>query len=113
MPVGYTIRQYWRVTTRCPVYYLGPGFLGKGATQNVSVQGGRIDGDHGVHAGMVLTLAVFVPDESKAVTMEKAVVRWAQDGAFGVRMLFMTPEDSTRLANLVRLLMEQRYPGRQ
>ena len=107
MSIRYTIRQYWRFSTRRPVYYLGDGLLGKGQALDISLKGGQVNGDQGVRVGMILTLAVFVTGEAKAITLEKAVVRWAQDGSFGVRTLVMKPEDLARLSCFVGVLLQK------
>ena len=112
MPSNYTIRQYWRFNTQCPVYYLGPGFLGTGSARDISLKGVLVDGDHGVHVGTILTMAVFLPPASKAITLEKAIVRWAQDGNFGVRMLVMNPEEASRLFQFIGTLLEKHGPDK-
>jgi hypothetical protein len=107
MPTRYIIRSHSRFPTKCPVYYLGSDFLGKGMVRDLSPQGWSVDGDHAVEPGMTLTLAVFAPNHTDAIRVEKALIRWARDGVFGLRILVMEPGESARLEQLVASLLHQ------
>jgi hypothetical protein len=107
MATASTIRTYLRFPVQCPVYYLGPDFLGKGIIHDVSRNGWRVDGDHPVKSGMALVLSVLLPGESIPVKVERAIVRWTCDGAFGVKIVQMQPTEWARLGRAIANLLKQ------
>ena len=109
MAVGYSIRKNSRFNTMYHVYYRGPDFIGNGVVHEISLGGCRIEGDHFVYPGLILSLAVFLPDEPKAVRVENAVVRWTRGSLFGLRTLRITFDESDRLARAITTLVQQRF----
>ena len=101
MPI-FTIRKYARFAIRCPAYYMGPTFLGKGCIQNLSLGGWRVEGGQSVRPGLILTLAVFIPDEPKAIRIERAAVRWTSEGTFGLTVVIIKPAEVERLSHLLK-----------
>jgi hypothetical protein len=102
MATASTIRTYLRFPVQCPVYYLGPDFLGKGIIHDVSRNGWRVDGDHPVERGMAVALSVLLPGESAPVKVERAIVRWTCDGA-----VEMQPSEWARLAGAIANVLKQ------
>ena len=109
MSSGYTIRKHLRFSASCPVYYMGPYFLGKGHVSDCSLAGWRIEGDQFVYPGLILTLGIFVPDEPKAIRVKHAVVRWSKEESFGVQILVIENEESERLRRAVIRLVQQQF----
>jgi hypothetical protein len=107
MSTRYTIRKYVRFAVACPVYYMGSEFLGNGCVRDISLSGWRVEGDCSVYPGMLLTLAVFVQEESKAIRVESAVVRWAREGAFGLQIFKIHADEAERLGRAVKQLVQQ------
>ena len=109
MPIRYTVRQYVRLAVEYPVYYMGPDFLGHGRVREMSLTGWHVEGDTAVYPGMLLTLAVSLPDDPTAIRVEQALVRWAREGAFGLRTVKIAPEESARLHRAVMTLLPQQF----
>jgi hypothetical protein len=105
MAIASPICPYLRVPVQCPVYYLGPDFLGKGIIHDVSRHGWRVDGDHPVQRGMALALSLLLARESALVKIERAIVRWTCDGAFGLKIVQMQPSEWARLCGAIASLL--------
>ncbi|GKS56854.1 hypothetical protein YTPLAS18_03810 [Nitrospira sp.] len=85
---GFTVRADRRFPVACPVYYLGRGFLGKGLTLNVSMNGWRVKGDQVVQPGQWLAFRIQLPWDGAPVEIPRAIVRWVHEKTFGVEWLF-------------------------
>jgi hypothetical protein len=72
---GFTIRSYRRYPVQYAVEYRSPHCVGKGLVRNLSRSGWRIEGDHAVAPGTMLTLAVSFPGDSLPVTGQGARLR--------------------------------------
>lgn len=105
MPIRFRIRSYSRFHLECPVYFLGPRFLGKGTVLNLSKGGSRIQGDHPVRKGTPLALRVLLPDQTEPVCIERARVRWSNGHEFGLQITQVPHEEYTRLARFLRILV--------
>jgi hypothetical protein len=107
MSTGFTIRSYRRFPIQWAVEYRSPECVGKGIVRNVSRSGWRVEGNHVITPGTVLTLAVSFPGDSVPLMVEKAIVRWAKARAFGIRIIEMQPVHAARLRRVVTLLEQQ------
>ena len=107
MSTGFTIRSYRRFPVQCAVEYRNPDCVGKGTVRNLSRSGWRVEGNHVLAPGTMLTLTVSLPGDSVPVTAEKAIVRWVKAHAFGIRIIEMQPADAARLRRFVTLLEQQ------
>jgi hypothetical protein len=105
MATGFTIRSHRRFPVECAVDYMSSDGVGKGVVRNLSRGGWRIEGDHALVPGTILTLAVWLPGDGVPVKVEKAIVRWVSGHAFGVKILMMAPAEGTRLERLVAHLL--------
>jgi hypothetical protein len=105
MATGLTTRTYLRLPVECPASYFGTDFVGKGTIKNLSRNGARIKGDSIPIPGTRFTLSVLLPGETSPVKVEKVIVRWACDGAFGVKIVQMQPRDGARLARAITTLL--------
>src|SRR5687768_14862926 len=86
MPKHFKLRTYQRVLMCGLGYYLSDEFLGKGTVWDLSVGGWRIEGDHHVRVGMVLTLRLELPDKHFSLEVEQAIVQWVNGRDFGVQI---------------------------
>jgi hypothetical protein len=77
---------------------------GDGLVRNLSRSGWRIEGNHVLAPGTMLTLALSCSGDSVPVTVEKAIVRWVKAHAFGIRIIVMQPADAARLRRFVTRL---------
>jgi hypothetical protein len=87
----WTPRRAWRFSISGTAEYLGPNGVGTAKITNVSRDGWRLEGHHGLQAGMALSLCARLSGNRKSVKAKKAVVRWMSGTAFGVYILEMTP----------------------
>ena len=90
-PVQYRLRYAGKIGSR---YVRGEGVL-----VDVSLEGCGIQGSCPVEQGHELTLQIDLPQRKLAMTLNRAVVRWASGGRFGIE----SPECS-RLAAQLELL---------
>ncbi len=104
MAIRFQIRSYLRFPVECPVYFLGPDFLGKGTIVNLSKAGSQIVGDQSVQRGTPIALRVFLPDQEAPVRIARARVRWSAGREFGLQNLTLHPDEQTRLARYIRHL---------
>jgi hypothetical protein len=74
---------------------------GAGYTADVSSSGCRIESDIPAKMGMRLALLITLSEQDPPVTIAAARVRWAQQYAFGVEFLRITPADESRLADFL------------
>lgn len=87
-PVQYRLRYTGKIGSR---YVRGEGVL-----VDVSLEGCGIQGSCPVEQGHELTLQIDLPLKKLAVTLNRAVVRWASGGRFGIE----SPECSRLAAQL-------------
>jgi hypothetical protein len=111
MPTGFTIRGHRRFPVKCAVDYMSSDCVGKGIVRNLSRSGWRIEGDHTVAPGAILTLAVWLPGDSIPVKVEQAIVRWVSGRAFGIKILVMEPAEGMKLERLVARLLSPQTLG--
>ena len=101
MPKHFKLRTYQRVTLCGSGYYLSDDFLGKGTVWDLSAGGWRIEGDHHVRVGMVLTLRLDLPDKHFLLEVEQAIVQWVSGRDFGVQIKKICTTSLKRLELLV------------
>mgnify|MGYP002403509292 FL=1 len=82
-------------------YYLSEDFLGKGTVWDMSSGGWRIQGDHQVTVGMLLTLRMEMPGERMPLEIEQAVVQWVSGKDFGVRIKKIHRAAAIKLERLI------------
>lgn len=102
MPKHFKLRTYQRMPWRGSGYYLSQNFLGRGTVWDVSVGGWRIEGDHQVHAGMVLTLRLDIPDGQRPIEVDQAIVQWVRGRDFGVQIRKIRTATIRRLERVIR-----------
>ena len=71
---------------------------------NLSPEGCSIGCDQDVKQGSYLSLNVSLPDEASPLVIDRAVVRWSMERAFGLEFIRMEPEQKVRLGRLVKAL---------
>ena len=113
MSAQYSIRTYQRFPVACRLHYLGPECVGKGIVLNLSRMGWRIEGECAVAPGTVLTLSVVCPHETVPIMVDRASVRWAREGVFGIQIVAMRREEAARLNRFVVALVRQHVLDRR
>lgn len=101
MPKHFKLRTYQRVPLCGCGYYLSQDFLGRGTVWDISVGGWRIEGDHQVQVGMVLTLRMELPGEQRPLEVEQAIVQWVSGRDFGVQVRKIRTLAVKRLERLI------------
>ena len=101
MPKHFKLRIYQRVPLCARGYYLSQDFLGRGTVWDVSVGGWRIQGDHQVLVGTLLTLRMDLLGEQRPLEVEQAIVQWVSGRDFGVRILKIRTTAVKRLEHLI------------
>lgn len=71
---------------------------------NLSQEGCSIGSDEDVKQGSYVSLNISLPDEAPPLVIERAVVRWSMERAFGLEFIRMEPEQKERLGRLVKAL---------
>ena len=104
MAIRFRIRSHSRFRVDCPVYFLGSNFLGKGSLVDLSRTGTRIEGEHTVPRGTLLAVRLFLPDREAPVRIDRASVRWCHGRDFGLQIHRISPGDSKRLGQFIRIL---------
>jgi hypothetical protein len=102
MPKHFKLRTYQRMPWCGSGYYLSQDFLGRCSVWDVSVGGWRIEGDHQVHAGMVLTLRLDLPDGQRPIEVDQAVVQWVRGRDFGVEIRKIRTATIRRLERVIK-----------
>lgn len=75
---------------------------GEGALADLSVRGCRVESRIEVKPGTELQLTIDLPDESSALEIAVAIVRWSRAGAFGIEFMDMKDEQWKRLGRFMK-----------
>jgi PilZ domain len=94
----HTPRQGRRHHIRCQINYLTPEGPTNGTLVDISRQGWRAVGERPVTRGTVLSLRVYLPDQSTPLEIEVATVRWTDGNEFGLELTTLRPEAAARLS---------------
>lgn len=95
-------RTHNRFSTACPVMFAAVPFIGEGSIQNLSQTGCEIACDRTVLKGSYITAHLFLPDESRSLTVDLAAVRWIGKQCFGIEFLRLPAADQTRLEQFLK-----------
>jgi hypothetical protein len=112
MPKHFKLRTYQRVPLCGGGYYLSQDFLGRGTVWDVSVGGWRIEGDHQVRVGMMLTLRMDLHGEQRPLEVEQAIVQWVSGRDFGVQIRKIRTTAVKRLERLIGIPVCSIYSSR-
>ena len=112
MPKYFKFRTYQRALLCGSAYYISEDYLGKGTVWDISAGGWRIQGDHQVRVGMVLTLRMELSGEQLPLVVEQATVQWVSGQDFGVRIRKIRPASAKRLERLMGHSLCMTPPGR-
>lgn len=108
MVTRFILRTYRRFPVCCSFYYHGDGFVGEGTVWNLSAGGWRVSGDHSVSPGMDLALRLFLPDQDRAIEVDRATVQWLRGEEFGLQIVTIQPEEEARISQFVASLVYTR-----
>lgn len=100
-------RRASRYRAHCELEYLSPQGAGKGTLINLSREGWRIKSDQPVSRGTVLSLRLYLQDQSNPLDIDQAIVRWTDSTEFGVELLNLRPDAATRLSDYLSVHFPQ------
>ena len=87
----FTIRQFRRLPTCCPVTYQCGPFEGHGTVWNLSAMGWRFSGNLPLRVGEVCSLTVHLPTQQRTY-IAAGIVRWVRGEECGVETLVIDDE---------------------
>lgn len=100
-------RRYGRVPVkyRALVHFIS-GHDTPGTLLDLSLGGCRISSEEGAPVGSALEIRIYQEDEHEPIHVERAEVRWARDGEFGVEFMEVAVTDQERIRVLFESLAE-------
>ena len=110
MAKHFKLRTYQRVPLCGTGFYLSEDFLGKGTVWDISSGGWRIQGDHQVQTGMLLTLRMDLQAVRGPLEVDQAIVQWVSGRDFGVQIKKIRYESAKKLERLIRHYLCTSHP---
>jgi len=96
-------REYERYLVEFPARFAGD-CEGVGIVYNLGMGGCKIVTDHPLSLGSMLALYLNVPNQTFAITVRMATVRWTIQYEFGLEFLGMEELERERLAQFLQAL---------
>lgn len=96
-------REYERYLVEFPARFAGD-CEGVGIVYNLGMGGCKIVTDHPLIVGSMLALYLNVPNQTFAITVRMATVRWTIQYEFGLEFLGMEELERERLAQFLQAL---------
>ncbi|ALA56818.1 hypothetical protein NITMOv2_0382 [Nitrospira moscoviensis] len=95
-------RRGRRVDLSCRVFFFGKDdFEGEAVLVDVSTGGCQISTSETIAVGALLKLSIFLPDHKWPMRVDEVIVRWAQDGRYGIEFTSIRLAQRERLRALV------------
>ena len=76
----------------------------KALTQDISLEGCRLNGNLPIRAGQHLTLRLHLPGKDSPLVVDQAVVRWTRNKDAGFQFMSLSSSKRERLGALLRQL---------
>ena len=89
-------RQHVRYQVELPATFAGD-HAGLGIVYNLGIGGCKVVSDLAVKSGALLTVQLQIPEQTTAITIRAATVRWTLELEFGVEFLEMQEKERARL----------------
>ena len=89
-------RQHARYQVEFPATFAGD-HAGLGIVYNLGMGGCKVVSDLAVKTGALLTVHLQIPEQTLAITIRAATVRWSMELEFGLEFLGMQELERTRL----------------
>jgi len=96
-----TQREYDRYIVEFPATFAGDG-EGVGIVYNLGLGGCKIVTDSSLAVGAMLAIYLKIPEQTFAITIRMATVRWTMQYEFGVEFLGMEELERDRLAQFLQ-----------
>jgi len=95
------IRKARRVELRCVMGFASGEIEGDATVTNISTSGCRAESDVNMAEGLDVRLAIYLPDQSPPIKVERASVRWVSGRAFGLNFILFFPSERARLRTFI------------
>ena len=95
------IRKAHRVELRCTLGFSSGEIEGDATITNISTSGCRAESDINMVEGLDVQVILQLPDQSPAVKVERASVRWVSGNAFGLSFILFLPSERARLRTFI------------
>ncbi|MCP9446771.1 MAG: PilZ domain-containing protein [Nitrospira sp.] len=102
MSSRFSHRLYLRYAVQYPIIFGASFCVGEGHLLDLSFRGCSIHCDRRLPVGEPVRLGVLLPDRAKALSIENGIIKWAQDGRFGVEFLDLSLDTRQRLNRELR-----------
>jgi hypothetical protein len=89
-------RQHVRYQVEFPATFAGD-HAGIGIVYNLGIGGCKAVSDLAVHNGALLAVQLQIPEQTRAITIRAATIRWKLDLEFGIEFLEMQELERARL----------------
>ena len=93
-------RQHLRYQVEFPATFEGD-HSGIGIVYNLGIGGCKVVSDLAVQKGALLAVHLQIPEQTRAITIRAATIRWKLDLEFGVEFLEMQEGDRARLTQFL------------
>ena len=100
------IRKSRRVELRCIMGFASGEIEGDATVKNISTSGCRAESDINMAEGLDVQLAIYLPDQTPPVKVERASVRWVSGRAFGLSFIVFFPSERARLRTFIEKIKQ-------
>ncbi|MEK7236112.1 MAG: PilZ domain-containing protein [Nitrospirota bacterium] len=94
-------RKARRVELHCTIGFSSGEVEGDATVTNISTAGCRAESDINMAEGLDVQVLLHLPNQSPPVRVERAVVRWVSDSAFGLNFILFFPSERARLRTFI------------
>ena len=94
-------RQYERIEIDLPATFSCPERQGEGQVIDISVAGCRLSCDAQLEKETILRLEIQVPEDTRSISVEGAIVRTSKPAFMGLQFLRFTGGDQRRLGKVM------------
>lgn len=101
------LRSESRLPITCSVTFSGYKLELEGRVKNLSLSGCALETEEPIEPGTPLFLSVSLPDSDEPIEIELASVRWAHEGACGLKTIIMGLESRERLQTFLEENLSQ------
>jgi PilZ domain len=96
-------RRGRRISLSCLMFFFGEDdFEGEAQVRDISTNGCRASSAIKLEVGMALKISLFLPDFKWPLRIDQAIVRWTDDGQFGLEFTSIRLAQRERLRTLIR-----------
>ncbi len=91
------IRKARRVNLRCTLGFSSEDIQGEATVTNISTAGCRAESDVMVAEGLEFQIVIQLPNQPSPLKVERAVVKWVANAAFGLSFILFLPSERAKL----------------